>query len=91
MRPSQVATQLQQHVTRAAQSEQEARQQQQQQEQTISVITAEIKELKMQIACLTHELELAVGDLEVEARQTQRFTKSFLDLSRRFSSQSRSM
>ena len=70
-----------------AYSEQEAREQQ----QTISVLTEEIKELKMQIACLTHELELAVGDLEVEARQTQRFTKSFLDLSRRFSSQSNSM
>ncbi len=52
------------------------------------MLTAEIKELKMQITCPTHELELAVGDLEVEARQTQRFTKSFLDLSRRFSSQS---
>ena len=84
---AQVATQLQQHITRAAHREQEAREQQ----QTISVLTAEIKELKMQIACLTNELELAVGDLEVEARQTQRFTKSFLDLSRRFSSQSNSV
>ncbi len=50
---AQVATQLQQHVTRAAHSEQEARQQQQQQQQTISVLTAEIKELKMQIGILS--------------------------------------
>ena len=49
---AQVATQLQQHVTRAAHSEQEASQQQQQQ-QTISVLTAEIKELKMQIGILS--------------------------------------
>jgi hypothetical protein len=53
MLAAQVATQLQQHVTRAANSEQEARQQQQQQQQTISVLTAEIKELKMQIGILS--------------------------------------
>jgi chromosome segregation ATPase len=51
------------------------------QEQTILALNADCRELQMQVMNLTKQLELAVADLETEAKQTERFTACFLDLS----------
>jgi hypothetical protein len=75
----QAAMQLEIEVSKATQNEQTISEQQ----KAISMLTAESKDLRVQIVYLTKQLELAVADLEVEAKQTEHFTKSFLDLSRR--------
>lgn len=75
----QAGMQLEIEVSRATQNEQTISEQQ----KAISMLTAESKDLRVQIVYLTKQLELAVADLEVEAKQTEHFTKSFLDLSRR--------
>jgi chromosome segregation ATPase len=54
------------------------------QEDRIAQLLAEIKELKTQVKYLTKQLEMAVEDLETEARQTERFTNTFIDWSQRF-------
>ena len=53
------------------------------QEHTIVALNMECRELKMQVMNLTRQLEMAVADLETEAKQTERFTACFLDLSHR--------
>ena len=52
-------------------------------ESTIALLSAECKELKLQVMYLTKQLELAVADLETEAKQTEHFTNCFLNLSTR--------
>ena len=71
------ALQLQLDVNRAADAEAKIITQ----DKTIKDLSAECNELKMQVMFLTRQLELAVADLETEAKQTEQFTNSFLNLS----------
>jgi len=57
------------------------------QEQVILSLNVECSDLRMQVMNLTKQLELAVADLETEAKQTERFTTCFLDLSHRLEDQ----